>query len=54
MGHELAGEIVELGPGVKNAKVGDYVSAESHIVCGHCVQCLLEKNTYVRTRAYLG
>ncbi|HAV20496.1 MAG TPA: L-threonine 3-dehydrogenase, partial [Firmicutes bacterium] len=26
MGHELAGEIVELGPGVKNAKVGDYVS----------------------------
>ncbi len=31
LGHEFAGEIVELGKGVKGFKVGDYVSAETHI-----------------------
>lgn len=39
-GHELAGEVVEIGPHVKNIKVGDFVSAESHIVCGNCYLCL--------------
>lgn len=40
MGHELAGHVVELGSGVRTAKIGDYVSAETHFVCGHCVQCM--------------
>lgn len=40
MGHELAGHVVDLGPGVRTAKAGDYVSAETHFVCGHCVQCM--------------
>lgn len=31
-GHELCGEVVELGSGVKDLKEGDYISAESHIV----------------------
>ena len=38
-GHEFVGEIVELGEGVVSAKMGDYVSAETHFVCGRCVQC---------------
>lgn len=38
-GHELAGEVVAIGPQVKNIKVGDFVSAESHIVCGNCYLC---------------
>ena len=51
MGHEFAGHVVELGPGVRNAKVGDYVSAETHVVCGHCVQCMLnEKHVCQNTR----
>ncbi len=51
MGHELAGEVVKLGPGVKKAKVGDYVSAESHTICGHCTQCMLgEKHVCQNTR----
>jgi len=54
MGHELAGEIVELGPGVKNAKVGDYVSAESHIICGHCVQCMLGEKHVCQNTSILG
>ncbi len=39
LGHEFAGEIVELGKKVKKFKVGDYVSAETHFFCGKCVQC---------------
>ena len=40
LGHEFAGTIVEVGKDVKKFKVGDYVSAETHIYCGKCVQCL--------------
>lgn len=39
MGHELAGEVVELGEGVQSVEIGDFVSAETHIPCGHCYQC---------------
>ena len=31
VGHEFVGEIVEIGPGVKDLKVGDIVSGEGHI-----------------------
>jgi threonine 3-dehydrogenase len=39
LGHEFCGEIVEVGPGVADYKVGDYVTADSHIVCGKCDVC---------------
>jgi threonine 3-dehydrogenase len=39
MGHELCGEIVELGTNVKHLKKGDIISAETHIACGHCYLC---------------
>jgi threonine 3-dehydrogenase len=39
MGHEWAGEVVEVGPEVQSLRPGDYVSGESHKVCGHCLQC---------------
>jgi threonine 3-dehydrogenase len=39
MGHELCGEIVELGRNVQNLKKGDIISAETHIACGHCYLC---------------
>jgi threonine 3-dehydrogenase len=38
-GHELCGDVVAIGDEVATVKVGDYVSAESHIVCGHCYPC---------------
>ncbi len=38
-GHEYVGEIVEVGDGVENCRVGDIVSGEGHIVCGHCRNC---------------
>ncbi len=39
VGHELAGEIVELGKDVVTLNLGDIVSVETHIVCGQCEQC---------------
>ena len=47
-GHEFCGNVVEIGaevgtimddPDVK-LQTGDFVSAESHVVCGKCYQCL--------------
>ena len=40
IGHEFVGEIVEIGSGVTDFQVGDLVSGEGHIVCGHCRNCL--------------
>lgn len=39
VGHEYVGEIVEVGSGVKNHKVGERVTGEGHIACGHCRNC---------------
>jgi threonine 3-dehydrogenase len=39
IGHEYVGEIVEIGAGVKNIKIGDRVTGEGHIACGHCRNC---------------
>jgi threonine 3-dehydrogenase len=39
IGHEFCGTVVEVGEGVSNRQVGDFVASESHIVCGHCRQC---------------
>src|SRR5438445_20699 len=39
IGHEFAGEIVAVGDGVGELKAGQLVTAEGHIVCGHCLQC---------------
>ena len=38
-GHEFAGEVVEVGTGVRDIRVGDLVSGEGHIVCGTCRNC---------------
>jgi threonine 3-dehydrogenase len=40
VGHEFAGEIVEVGSNVKDFRVGEIVSGEGHVVCGHCRNCL--------------
>jgi L-iditol 2-dehydrogenase len=49
LGHEPAGEVVEVGVGVTNIKPGDRVSIEPTISCGHCEYCLLgQHNNCVR------
>ncbi|OVE82284.1 L-threonine 3-dehydrogenase [bacterium K02(2017)] len=39
IGHEFMGEIVEVGQAVKDLQVGQRVSGEGHLVCGHCRNC---------------
>jgi len=53
-GHECAGEVVQVGGLVKRIKVGDYISAETHIPCGHCFQCLTGKQHICQNLKILG
>ena len=39
-GHEFSGEVVKIGNDVTRVKLGDIVSAETHIICGECEFCL--------------
>ncbi|MEG2372482.1 MAG: L-threonine 3-dehydrogenase [Hydrogenoanaerobacterium sp.] len=39
IGHEFVGEVYEMGSNVQGYKIGDIVSGEGHIVCGHCRNC---------------
>jgi len=49
LGHEIAGEIVEVGPGVTRYKVGDRVSASHHVPCNTCYYCLNGHHTVCDT-----
>ena len=40
LGHELVGEIVEIGSNVNDFHIGDIVSVEGHLVCGRCRNCM--------------
>ncbi|WP_444946928.1 L-threonine 3-dehydrogenase [Microbulbifer sp. VTAC004] len=51
VGHEYVGEVVGMGQEVAGFQVGDRVSGEGHITCGHCRNCRagrrhLCRNTY--------
>ena len=39
LGHEPGGIVTELGEGVTNLKIGDKVSIEPAVPCGHCEEC---------------
>lgn len=39
IGHEFVGRIAAVGSNVEGHKVGELVSAEGHIICGHCRNC---------------
>jgi len=40
VGHEFVGEVVSVGANVKDFFPGEVVSAEGHVVCGRCRNCL--------------
>lgn len=40
VGHEFVGEVVEVGANVSDFFPGEIVSAEGHVVCGRCRNCL--------------
>ena len=39
VGHEFVGEVVRIGKNVRGVHVGQRVSGEGHLVCGHCRNC---------------
>jgi len=53
-GHEVAGEVVELGRDVTSLKEGDMVSAETHIVDGTCYQCRTDRMHICQNLQILG
>ncbi len=54
VGHEFAGEIVAVGDGVAELKTGQLVTAEGHIVCGHCLQCRTGNSHICRNTRIIG
>jgi L-iditol 2-dehydrogenase len=49
LGHEIAGEIAEVGQGVEKYKVGDRVFVSHHIPCNTCRYCLNGFHTVCET-----
>jgi len=57
IGHELLGEVVEVGPEATRdfgLRPGDVVSAESHIICNTCYQCRIGDNHVCATARIIG
>jgi L-iditol 2-dehydrogenase len=49
LGHEIGGEVVEVGQGVGQYKQGDRVSASHHVPCNTCRYCLSGHQTVCNT-----
>lgn len=54
LGHEPAGEIVRLGPGVRGFKIGDRVAVEPAVPCGRCAECLRGRSNICGKVRFLG
>lgn len=54
VGHEVCGEIVEVGSAVTGIEIGTLVSLESHVVCGLCDMCRTGRGHLCRATQILG
>lgn len=54
VGHEFMGEVAALGADVKGLAVGDRVSGEGHLVCGHCRNCRGDRTHLCRNTVGVG
>ena len=54
VGHEFVGEIVEVGEDVRDFHVGELVSGEGHVVCGHCRNCMAGRRHLCNDTAGIG
>jgi len=54
IGHEFIGETVEMGVEVQGLKIGQRVSGEGHITCGHCRNCRAGRRHLCRNTVGVG
>lgn len=54
VGHEYVGEVVGMGQEVRGFSVGDRVSGEGHITCGHCRNCRAGRRHLCRNTVGVG
>ena len=54
LGHEPAGQVIAVGPGVHDFSVGDRVVIEPSLTCGHCEHCLKGHHNNCVESVFLG
>lgn len=54
LGHEFAGEVVEIGAGVSNVEVGDHVSGAPLIPCMVCADCQRGNYSLCKQYSFIG
>ncbi|RUO78647.1 L-threonine 3-dehydrogenase [Pseudidiomarina taiwanensis] len=54
VGHEYVGEVAAMGDGVRGFSIGDRVSGEGHITCGHCRNCRAGRRHLCRNTVGVG
>jgi len=54
IGHEFVGEVAEVGSNVSDFFPGDVVSAEGHVVCGRCRNCLAGRRHLCKATSGIG
>lgn len=54
LGHEPVGTVVETGKGVHGINVGDLVSIEPSLTCGHCEWCIAGRHNLCATSRFMG
>jgi threonine 3-dehydrogenase len=54
VGHEYVGEVVDIGQEVRGFSLGDRVSGEGHITCGHCRNCRAGRRHLCRNTTGVG
>ncbi|MDJ0923147.1 MAG: L-threonine 3-dehydrogenase [Acidimicrobiia bacterium] len=54
IGHEFVGVIDEVGSEVRGMKVGQRVSGEGHVTCGHCRNCRAGRRRFCRNTVGVG
>jgi len=53
IGHEFCGEVVEVGPNVRNAQVGDRVAVSCVTQCGECFYCVRGEYSHCTTGSWI-
>jgi len=54
IGHEIAGEIVEIPENNKGIKTGDHVIVDPYLYCGHCYPCSIGRTNCCTDLKVLG